>query len=103
MISTLSNNSSITTTFSLVFTILKNSTSRYVLRGLKSGTVQSGSKETITWPERCKQAKKSEINSVLVLVISCQSLGDVRTYQWWRHYVADNVFSLVDASVDSSS
>ena len=81
MISTLSNNSSITTTFSLVFTILKNSTSRYVLRGLKSGTVQSGSKEIITRPERCKQITKSEIDSVLVLVISYQSLGDVRTYQ----------------------
>ena len=81
MISTLTNNSSITTTFSLVFTIFKNSTSRYVSRGLKSGIVQIGSEETITKPERCKQATKSEIDSVLVLVISYQSLGDVRTYQ----------------------
>ena len=81
MISTLTNNSSITITLSLVFTIFKNSTSRYVSRDLKSETVQIGSKETITRLERCKQAPKSEIDSVLVLVTSYQSLEDVRIYQ----------------------
>ena len=64
MISTLSNNSSITTKLSLAFTIFKNSTSRYVSRGFKSETVQIGSKEIITRPEKCKQATKSEIDSV---------------------------------------